>query len=72
MEMQDAIKKSMQVTKSQKKFMVHYLRTSLMLESVSLQKATKHCPDIPVLIIGYSDGVVKARCCVPKVYFVFI
>lgn len=68
MEMQDALKSKIEVTKSNKKYMVHYLRSSMMLESVPLQRATKICGDMPVIIIAYSDSVVKARCCVPKNY----
>lgn len=68
LEMHDALKSSISLTKSNKKYMVHYLRSSVMLESVPLQKATKMCPDIPVIIISYSDNMVKARCCVPKEY----
>ncbi|XP_076268548.1 alanine--tRNA ligase, mitochondrial isoform X1 [Rhynchophorus ferrugineus] len=66
LEMQEALKTGIALTKTNKKYMVHYLRSSTMLESAPLQRATKVCPDIPVLIIAYSDNMVKARCCVPK------
>lgn len=67
MEMQGVLESKVKVTSTNKKFLVHYLRSSMILESVPLQKATKLCPDIPVLVISYSDNMVKARCCVPKV-----
>lgn len=50
-------------------FIVHYLRSSALMEEVPLQKATKVCPDRPILVISMTDGYVKARCTVPKVYF---
>lgn len=65
--MRNAMDSNVLQTKKKQKYMVHYLRTSLVLENVPLQKATKLCPDIPVLIISYSDSIVKARCCVPEV-----
>ncbi|XP_008196000.1 alanine--tRNA ligase, mitochondrial [Tribolium castaneum] len=65
-EMRNAMESNVSQTAKNRKYMVHYLRTSLILENVSLQKATNLCPDIPVLIISYSDNVVKARCCVPE------
>ncbi|KAL1514389.1 hypothetical protein ABEB36_003655 [Hypothenemus hampei] len=67
MEMQDAIESNMQLTKSKKKYIIYYLRISTMLESVSLKRATALCSNIPVIVIAYSDNMVKARCCVPKV-----
>ncbi|XP_066152108.1 alanine--tRNA ligase, mitochondrial isoform X1 [Euwallacea fornicatus] len=66
LEMHDAMKNKIQVTKSNKKYMIHYLKSSVMFESVPLQRATSVCPNIPVIVIAYSDGMVKARCCVPK------
>lgn len=55
-----------------KKYLVHYLQCSTMLETVSLQKATKLCQDLPIIVIAYTDNTVKARCCVPKVdVFIF-
>uniref|UniRef100_T1GEV4 Threonyl/alanyl tRNA synthetase SAD domain-containing protein n=1 Tax=Megaselia scalaris TaxID=36166 RepID=T1GEV4_MEGSC len=47
-------------------FIVHYLRSSALMEEVPLQKATKVCPDRPILVISMTDGYVKARCTVPK------
>ncbi|KAK4884555.1 hypothetical protein RN001_000826 [Aquatica leii] len=49
-----------------KKFIVHYLKCSKNMENIPLHKATKVCRNLPVLVISYSDNVVKARCCVPK------
>lgn len=71
MEMKDVLNNGVNKTKNNKKYLVHYLRSSLVMESVPLQKATKLCSDIPVLIISYSDNTVKARCCVPEVYFTY-
>lgn len=48
-------------------FVIHFLKCSTMMEDVSLQKATKLCPDRPVLVVSLTNGMVKARCCVPQV-----
>lgn len=48
-------------------FVVHYLTSSSLMEFVPLQKATKCCPDRPILVISCTAGQIKARCCVPKV-----
>lgn len=48
-------------------FIIHYLRSSSLMEEVPLQKATKICTDRPILVISMTDGYVKARCTVPKV-----
>jgi alanyl-tRNA synthetase len=45
---------------------VHFLETSPLMESVPLQKATKCCPNHPVLVLSLTDGVIKGRCCIPK------
>lgn len=45
---------------------VHFLNCSEVLKSVSLEKATKYFKDRPVIIISYTDNMVKARCCVPS------
>ncbi|KAJ8935028.1 hypothetical protein NQ314_013053 [Rhamnusium bicolor] len=66
MEMQTALDSYVKTTKSNKKYIVHYLRSSMILESVPLQKATNLCSHIPVIVISYADNLVKARCCVPK------
>jgi len=69
-EMYDAISNRTQTTtKSNQKYMVHYLRSSMMFESVPLERATEMCSDIPVIVLAYSDSMVKARCSVPKVLF---
>ncbi|XP_055847149.1 alanine--tRNA ligase, mitochondrial [Episyrphus balteatus] len=47
-------------------FIIHYLSSSALLEEVPLQKATQLCNDRPILLVSMCDGVVKARCCVPK------
>ncbi|XP_057653456.1 alanine--tRNA ligase, mitochondrial [Diorhabda carinulata] len=65
-EMKNALDTGVKLTKNNKKYLIHYLRSSLILEKVPLQKATKLCPDYPVLVISYADNTVKARCCVPK------
>lgn len=67
--MRNALDSKVKQTKSNQKYIVHYLRTSTMLENTPLQKATRICPDLPVLVIAYTDNAVKARCCVPKVKF---
>lgn len=64
--MQNAIETNVKRTKTDKEYIVHYLRSSMMLQSVSLQTATRMCPNLPVLVIAYADNMVKARCCVPK------
>ena len=39
------------------------------MDSIPLQKATRFCEDKPIILITKtSDGVLKARCCVPKTY----
>lgn len=72
MEMHDALERKVEVTASDRKFIVHYLRSSMMFESVPLQRATAMCSDMPVMVIAYSDSMVKARCCVPQVSWVSI
>ncbi|XP_072387690.1 alanine--tRNA ligase, mitochondrial isoform X1 [Diabrotica undecimpunctata] len=66
MEMQSALDTNIRITKNDNKYLVHYLRCSVMLEKVQLLKATRLCPDYPILVIAYADNTVKARCCVPK------
>ncbi|XP_045470743.1 alanine--tRNA ligase, mitochondrial [Harmonia axyridis] len=66
MEMQNVLDSKVQTTYSNKKYIIHYLRTSMILETVPLQRATKMCKNIPVMVISYTDNVVQARCCVPK------
>jgi hypothetical protein len=65
----DAMETEMQalLATNQSSFLVHFLHCSSTLDTVPLQKATRMCPDIPVLILAHSEGLVKARCCVPEV-----
>lgn len=70
MEMQNVLETNKLFTKNSQQYVIHYLRCSMILENVPLQKATKLCPDLPILVIAYSDGMVKARCCVPEVSFI--
>jgi len=65
----DALETEMQAVLANRQlpFLVHFLRCSSMMDTVPLQKATRMCPQIPVLLLAHSEGVVKARCCVPKV-----
>ena len=52
-------------------YLAHFLQCSSLMDSVPLQKATRMCTQIPVLLIASSEGVLKARCCVPKVSTIF-
>lgn len=65
MEMRSVLESKVLKSNNSKPFIVHYLRSSMILESVPLQKATKICSKLPVLVVSYADNVVKARCCVP-------
>lgn len=47
-------------------FIIHYLSSSALLEEVSLKNATKLCNDRPILVVSMCNGIVRARCCVPK------
>lgn len=47
-------------------FIIHNLSCSELMKGVSLEKATKHVTDRPVLIITHVDNLIKARCCVPS------
>lgn len=47
-------------------FIVYNLSSSVLMEDVKLQKATRLCPDRPVLVVCQSSGLVKARACVPQ------
>lgn len=68
--MQNVLQSNIKQSKSNKNYIIHYLRSSMILESVPLQRATKMCPDLPVLVISYADNVVKARCCVPQASYI--
>ncbi|KAL3281601.1 hypothetical protein HHI36_004808 [Cryptolaemus montrouzieri] len=65
MEMQNVLDSKVQTTKSNKKYIIHYLRTSMILENVPLHRATKLCKNIPIMVISYTDNTVQVRCCVP-------
>lgn len=65
--MQNVLQTNQNRTKNNQEYVLHYLRCSMILENVSLQKATRLCPNVPILVIAYADGMVKARCCVPEV-----
>lgn len=52
-------------------FIVHYLASSTLMESVPLQKVTKYVTDRPILVISFTRNTVKARCCVPEVRILF-
>ncbi|XP_055374023.1 alanine--tRNA ligase, mitochondrial [Condylostylus longicornis] len=47
-------------------FVIHFLDSSTLLESVPLQKATKLCTDRPIMVISLNNSMVRARCCVPR------
>lgn len=65
--MQNALKCNVSKTKSGKQYLIHYINTPKTFENVPLQKATKFCLNMPVIVISYTECMVKARCCVPKV-----
>ncbi|XP_063228280.1 alanine--tRNA ligase, mitochondrial [Bacillus rossius redtenbacheri] len=67
----DTMKEEMQavlrsVQQQHGKFVVHFLRCSSAKDTVPLQKATRMAPLTPVLLFAESEGVLKARCCVPQ------
>ncbi|PSN47820.1 hypothetical protein C0J52_16436, partial [Blattella germanica] len=45
-------------------YLVHFLRSSSVMDNVPLQKATRLCPHMPVLLIAQSEGLAKGM--VPK------
>lgn len=63
------MKNLLEMLPADKEFIVHYLACSVLMEMVPLQKATRCCTNRPILVIGLENGLVKARCCVPKVSF---
>lgn len=67
LEMKTAVSSNQLKSAKDHSYIVHFLECSSMLENVQLQQATKICPDIPVIVVSYSENMVKARCCVPKV-----
>lgn len=58
--------------KNNSKFLIHNLICSSLMENVKLDKVTRYCKDKPVIIFSYSNGLVKARCCVPEVIYILI
>lgn len=65
------MKNLLEMLPADKEFIVHYLVCSVLMEMVPLQKATRCCNDRPILVIALENGLVKARCCVPKVIYFF-
>lgn len=66
MEMKSVITTNKMMTPNNNPYLIHYLRCSMMMENVSLQRATSLCEDVPVIVISFTDSIVKARCCVPQ------
>ncbi|PNF17360.1 hypothetical protein B7P43_G02965, partial [Cryptotermes secundus] len=66
--LRDALETEMQtlLATNQSSFLVHFLQCSSTTDTVPLQKATRMCPHIPVLLLAHSEGLIKARCCVPE------
>lgn len=64
-ELLDIEMKSVVEQNADKPAVVHFLSCSDLMKSVSLQKATRYLKDRPVLIISLTNGIAKARCCVP-------
>ncbi|XP_063706925.1 alanine--tRNA ligase, mitochondrial [Culicoides brevitarsis] len=52
--------------KEEHPFLVHYLASALLMESVPLHRVTKYVTDRPIIVISYTGTTVKARCCVPE------
>ncbi|XP_046979671.1 alanine--tRNA ligase, mitochondrial isoform X1 [Schistocerca americana] len=66
-EMQDVLRKlNSSPGRTAVPFIVHFLQCSSFQEDIPLQKATKLCSSIPVLLLARSEGMIKARCCVPE------
>ncbi|GLV40333.1 Alanyl-tRNA synthetase mitochondrial [Carabus blaptoides fortunei] len=66
LEMKSVIETNECRTKNNKPYIVHFLGCSSILDNVPLQRATKVCANVPVIVISYSDDMAKARCCVPQ------
>lgn len=47
-------------------YIIHVLNSASLMDVVPLQKATRLCTDRPVIVVSYTEGNVRARCCVPK------
>jgi len=52
-------------------FIVHFLTVSAVMEDIQLQKATRYCNNRPIIVLSLTDGIVKARCCIPQVFSLF-
>ncbi|XP_035787072.1 alanine--tRNA ligase, mitochondrial-like [Anopheles albimanus] len=50
------------------RFIVHFLECSIILDEVQLSKATRYCPDRPILVVSITDNQVKARATVPPAF----
>ncbi|XP_058124882.1 alanine--tRNA ligase, mitochondrial [Anopheles ziemanni] len=48
------------------RYIVHFLECSIILDDVQLSKATRYCPDRPILVISITDNQIKARATVPR------
>jgi alanyl-tRNA synthetase len=57
------------VSKNTDSFIIHNLSCSDLMKSVSLQKATRYVSDRPVMLFSFTEEMIKARCCVPKVSY---
>ncbi|XP_058065858.1 alanine--tRNA ligase, mitochondrial [Anopheles bellator] len=55
-------------TSEKHRFIVHFLECSIILDDVQLSKATRYCPDRPILVICLTDNQVKARATIPKAF----
>ncbi|CAB0004820.1 unnamed protein product, partial [Nesidiocoris tenuis] len=42
-------------------FLVHYAG-----ENAKLEKLTRTCQDVPVMLFAYNNGHLTARCCTPQ------
>ncbi|RZF40063.1 hypothetical protein LSTR_LSTR002466 [Laodelphax striatellus] len=49
-------------------YIVHFLKCSSDLDSAPLMKATKLCPNIPVMIFAYTENCLRGRCVIPEEY----
>lgn len=47
-------------------YIIHVLNSASLMDVVPLQKATRLCLNRPVIVVSYTEGNIRARCCVPK------
>lgn len=66
LEMNTVMEANRNKSKNDIPFIVHFLGCSSILDNIPLQRATKICSNVPILVVAYTDEIVKARCCVPK------